>query len=303
MKNLGYILVAIGFVIMGIALPNLLKNMPPLSMFFSGFIPSFLGFIVVPSLPIFIGIALIKRASGSQTLKQVVESSRSYVNPVQIAMPLQVRAPISNPISNTTQAPNQLIEQHATDQVAFANVTTPAQSVNQILTPAPLTLDMSTEEDFWATALNELETGQRRPGVWAKAFAECDGDETKSKVAYLKARVLQLTEAAKAMAAQQEADHLEAIEITRRAASAIEQETKRLESIERVKQGAAKLAAAQDAALLEAALDGNWSAAKSLLESGVKPTRWNEAGKSLLDIATLRKDTGMISLLRSYGAT
>lgn len=204
MKNLGYILVALGFVIMGIALPNFLKNMPPLSMFFSGFIPSFLGFIVVPSLPIFIGIALIKRASGSQTLKQVVESSRSYVNPVQIAMPLQVRAPISNPISNTTQAPNQLIEQHATDQVAFANVTTPAQSVNQILTPAPLTLDMSTEEDFWATALNELETGQRRPGVWAKAFAECDGDETKSKVAYLKARLQQLIDAALGQESQRE---------------------------------------------------------------------------------------------------
>ena len=62
MKYFGFMLVALGFVMMGIALPNFLKDMPPLSMFFSGFISSFLGFIIVPSLPIFIGIALIKRS-------------------------------------------------------------------------------------------------------------------------------------------------------------------------------------------------------------------------------------------------
>jgi hypothetical protein len=47
--------------------------------------------------------------------------------------------------------------------------------------------------------MNEVETGQRRPGVWAKAFAECDGDETKAKVTYLKARVQQQSDAAKAL--------------------------------------------------------------------------------------------------------
>lgn len=53
----------------------------------------------------------------------------------------------------------------------------------------------STEEDHWATAMTELESGQRRPGVWAKAYAEADGDETKATVAYLKARVHQLVAA------------------------------------------------------------------------------------------------------------
>lgn len=62
MKYFGYVLVALGFVIMGITLPNFIKTMPPLSMFLSGFVPSFLGFIIVPSIPIFIGIALIKRS-------------------------------------------------------------------------------------------------------------------------------------------------------------------------------------------------------------------------------------------------
>ena len=62
MKYFGYTLVALGFVILGISLPTFLKNMPPLSLFFSGFIPSFLGFIIVPVLPILIGAALIKRS-------------------------------------------------------------------------------------------------------------------------------------------------------------------------------------------------------------------------------------------------
>jgi hypothetical protein len=52
--------------------------------------------------------------------------------------------------------------------------------------------------------MNEVETGQRRPGVWAKAFAECDGDDTRAMVAYLKARVQQLTDAALEQESQRE---------------------------------------------------------------------------------------------------
>ena len=51
----------------------------------------------------------------------------------------------------------------------------------------------SSEEDHWATALAELEDGVRRQGVWAKAFADSDGDDVRAKVAYLKARMQQLT--------------------------------------------------------------------------------------------------------------
>jgi|GEM_PF-3134404 len=50
----------------------------------------------------------------------------------------------------------------------------------------------SIEENYWAEAMSEVESNQRRPGVWAKAFAEADGDITKAKVAYLKARVQQM---------------------------------------------------------------------------------------------------------------
>jgi hypothetical protein len=57
-----------------------------------------------------------------------------------------------------------------------------------------LKTELATEENHWATAMVEVERGQCRPGVWAKAFVESEGDETKTKVAYLKARVQQLTD-------------------------------------------------------------------------------------------------------------
>lgn len=47
------------------------------------------------------------------------------------------------------------------------------------------------EEDIYATALSELELGGTRPGLWAKAYAESDGDEAKSKALYIKLRVQQ----------------------------------------------------------------------------------------------------------------
>ncbi len=66
-----------------------------------------------------------------------------------------------------------------------------APQINTTTDTPPVNPLAPTEEDHWATAITELESGQRRPGVWAKAYAEADGDETKTKVAYLKARVQQ----------------------------------------------------------------------------------------------------------------
>ena len=45
------------------------------------------------------------------------------------------------------------------------------------------------EEDMYAAALAEVQSGATRPGMWAKAFAESEGDENKSKALYIKLRV------------------------------------------------------------------------------------------------------------------
>jgi len=47
------------------------------------------------------------------------------------------------------------------------------------------------EEDMYAAALAEVQSGATRPGLWAKAFADSEGDENKSKALYIKLRVQQ----------------------------------------------------------------------------------------------------------------
>jgi len=47
------------------------------------------------------------------------------------------------------------------------------------------------EEDMYASALAELQSGTTRPGLWAKAFADSEGDENKSKALYIKLRAQQ----------------------------------------------------------------------------------------------------------------
>lgn len=49
-------------------------------------------------------------------------------------------------------------------------------------------------ERLWAQALDELEGGNRRLGLWAKAFADAQGNEAAAKANYLRDRVCQLSE-------------------------------------------------------------------------------------------------------------
>jgi hypothetical protein len=48
------------------------------------------------------------------------------------------------------------------------------------------------DERFFAMAFQELSSGRAVPGLWAKCFAEVDGDENKAKARYLRARSSQL---------------------------------------------------------------------------------------------------------------
>ena len=356
--------------------------------------------------------------------RRLLERKRIGLTPILQGQPIAASQPVSSPYPAPTEpsAPPPGSTQSSERQTAGTTsqaATNTVQFVNKALTPTPIPLSSSTEEDFWATAMTEVETGQHRPGIWAKAFAESDGDETKAKVAYLKARVQQLTDAAKASAAKQEVERLEAIEKAQREALATEQEIRMLvaqfestgemskqelkflinrgpmaqlvtlrdygigstllhlcaknEMIEEVNalllagadpyrsnnlglrpesstddefvrwliregslppdklqraralgismEGKAfcyseyrydrlddamefveKLQASPDADLLDAVINGNWSAAKNLLAKGVTTTGRDGEGRSLLDHAEARGDKIMTSLLKAYGS-
>jgi len=78
---------------------------------------------------------------------------------------------------------------------------TAPQSNNKV-SSSSINTDESTEEGYWAEAMAELESNQRRPGVWAKAFSEADGDVAKANAAYMKARVKQMHDLVQAEAAK-----------------------------------------------------------------------------------------------------
>lgn len=60
------------------------------------------------------------------------------------------------------------------------------------------------DEKFWADALAEFESSSRRPGLWAKAFAEANGNEAAAKASYLRQRAGELRDEHRAYLAAQE---------------------------------------------------------------------------------------------------
>ena len=69
----------------------------------------------------------------------------------------------------------------------------------------------SEQEPYYEEALNEMNTGERRPGIYAKALADSLGDEKKIDALYLKYRVESLIEEAERIEAEKiEAERLEA---------------------------------------------------------------------------------------------
>lgn len=51
------------------------------------------------------------------------------------------------------------------------------------------------ELEIYEMVANEINSGKVRTGLWAKSFAECEGDENRTRALYMKLRVAQIVEA------------------------------------------------------------------------------------------------------------
>ena len=96
---------------------------------------------------------------------------------------------------------------------SVAKASTPEQRVERaeaevntaLPEPAPAEAAVPTEEDLWARAMSEADSQDRRPGLWAKCFAQASGVEPAAKAKYMSARVAELkaeSQAARNVAAQ-----------------------------------------------------------------------------------------------------
>jgi len=83
----------------------------------------------------------------------------------------------------------------STQLISTAGRTAPIIAAPAVLTQPeqPITQNLDEpEEQFWAVALAECNTQNMRPGLWAKAFAESQGQESVAKALYMKLRAAQL---------------------------------------------------------------------------------------------------------------
>jgi len=88
------------------------------------------------------------------------------------------------PAATSTQS--AVTPQHAADQPAHA--TTSSSLVVESAQQRPAV----DEDAVYAAIANELESGAIDKGLWTRLFAECDGDESKTKAAYIRQRANQL---------------------------------------------------------------------------------------------------------------
>lgn len=79
------------------------------------------------------------------------------------------------------------------------------------------------EEDLWSQALTEFDGPNRRPGVWAKAYANAHGNEAVAKAQYLQERGNQLLEQRAAVGAAAEADRTKQLLARRENVAALKQ--------------------------------------------------------------------------------
>ncbi|CAN1564383.1 RDD [Burkholderiaceae bacterium] len=130
--------------------------------------------VSIPSSLLFkLGYAVAVFTKNKQTLHDLAAGTIVVMqDPQPISVPTNNEK--DNVKANYAKVANQ---QQATTNPAFAQ-TSSSTSVK--------------EEEFWEQAANELESPQRKVGLWAKCFAETNGDENKTKVEYLKQRVAQL---------------------------------------------------------------------------------------------------------------
>jgi len=139
------------------------------------------------------------------------------LKPTSLWPPESQQMPLSGSLSPVTATPTSFAK--ASPPVAhtiFSNVPLNGQvSASMSIEAVSMRefLDVPTEnptEACWSVAFSEFESPARRTGLWAKSFAESDGNEAVAKAAYLRTRASELQAENETTAAALEAAVIEA---------------------------------------------------------------------------------------------
>lgn len=192
------------------------------------------------------------------------------------------------PATTVASAESGLDERSTATGPQSTKTVLPQRSLSSQALPTTIAPASQMDDDaIYATVADELESGKTDKGLWTRLFAECGGDDNQTKVQYIKRR----------------AEKLMAAEVARRELFAIQEaERQRQEALraEQAEQSRRRNAGLADAGLLAAVLEGNWSTACQILESGVSPFGSSDDGMSLIDLANRRGDRQMVDLLKAH---
>lgn len=131
----------------------------------------------------------------------------------------------------TGRLPDVLPTPSATNTPSAAVSSPSAISNNPSQSMQPAHTEVHTEVDenaIYAAIAKELKSGNTDQGLWTRLFAECDGDENRTKVAYIKQRATSLISAKQMELEEAKAEH--ARKAAERANESIKQEQVRLEN-------------------------------------------------------------------------
>lgn len=118
--------------------------------------------------------------------------------PLPPAVPKQNAVPVTTKTADTAPLPPAVSKQVAAPpdiraEPGISPKTVPP--VSQRTIPPPTIID---DERIYAKIAGELETGGIDKGLWTRLFAECDGDEKRTKVLYIRQRAERLIAAERA---------------------------------------------------------------------------------------------------------
>lgn len=122
------------------------------------------------------------------------ESVQDTLNTLKVA-----RESMTNKINQKSEILSQTVndKKDNVEQIEASSKSNIEKSTNQHL-------DELNENDLWETVLSEYDSNNRIKGLWAKCFANADGDENKAKAAYLRARIDELINSAKRQNAEKD---------------------------------------------------------------------------------------------------
>jgi uncharacterized RDD family membrane protein YckC len=95
---------------------------------------------------------------------------------------------MSAPVRNSQPSPDTVSMSTSTTSSEAGSSST-LQTSHQAPVVAPISFD---EDAVYETVANEMESGKTDKGLWTRLFAELDGDEKKTKIAYIKQRAEKL---------------------------------------------------------------------------------------------------------------